>query len=57
MQGPGKRPNEKDRLLSRPDKPLPAVQDPLKHENPKDPKTPKSEQGSGMNAREIDYTV
>lgn len=50
--------SDKDRLLTRPEEPLPTAQDPQQHENPKDPKPgPQSEQGTDPRAGELDHTV
>jgi hypothetical protein len=56
MNNTNERSNERDQLTTRPDQPLPNVQDPQQHENPKDPKTVRqSEQGT--DAAKIDYTA
>jgi hypothetical protein len=58
MSGNAKTASEKDRLVTRPDEPLPAVQNPQKHENAKDPKpAPRTESDTDAKARQIDYTV
>jgi hypothetical protein len=58
MNRNNERSNEKDRLIARPDEPLPTVQDPQQHENPKDPKQArKSQKGPEPNAADIDYTA
>jgi hypothetical protein len=58
MSSPTKETSERDRLLARPDVPLPTALDPQVHENPKDPKpVPKTPQGTDPKAEAIDCTV
>jgi hypothetical protein len=57
MRNTSKESSDRDRLVTRPDEPLPTAQNPQEHENPKDPKPVATEQGTNPKAAEIDYTV
>jgi hypothetical protein len=50
--------SSKDRLVTRPDEPLPTTQDPQVHGHPADPKPkPKGGQGNDPHAGDLDHSV